>query len=50
MPERWTPEEIRAYERAINLAPKQESRKAANKKRKLDRIFERLHGDRSNKP
>jgi hypothetical protein len=48
MPEHWTPEDIRNYERAIKLAPKQRAQIAANKKRKLDRLFDRLHGDRSN--
>jgi hypothetical protein len=44
MPEHWTPEEIKDYERAIRLAPKQRARAEAKRRRKLDELFDRLHG------
>jgi hypothetical protein len=42
--EHWTPEEIKAYARAIKLAPKQKAAIEAKRRRKLDRLFNKLHG------
>jgi hypothetical protein len=49
MPEHWTPEEIKDYERAIRLAPKQRARAEAKRRRKLDELFDRLHGSTTRK-
>lgn len=44
MPEHWTPEEIHAYERAIKRAPKTRAAQEAKRQRKLNNLFNRLHG------
>ena len=41
----WTPEAIRAYERAIRRAPIARRKAEVSRQRKLDRLFNRLHGD-----
>ena len=40
----WIPADILAYERAIKMAHKQDIKAEAKRRRKLDRLFERLHG------
>ena len=45
MHEKWTSEELRAYEQAIEKAPKMREREEAERRKKLDDLFERLHGD-----
>ena len=47
MPEHWTPEELRAYERAIKRAPKSQMLSEKKRQRKIDKLFDRLHGDQS---
>ena len=44
MPEKWSPEEIRAYRLVIRYAPQARQRAEANQRRLKDRLFERLHG------
>ncbi len=48
MGERWAPEELRKYKEVIRLAPMSRAREVARNKRKLDKLFNKLHGP--NKP
>ena len=42
--ERWTPEELEKYRQIIKDAPKSRAREEAKRKRKLDKLFNKLHG------
>lgn len=42
--ERWTPEELNKYKKVIRLAPKSRSREEIKRKRKLNKLFKKLHG------
>ncbi len=44
MSERWTPEELNKYKKVIKLAPKSRAREEARHKRKLNKLFNKLHG------
>lgn len=44
MPERWTPEELNKYKEVVKAAPKSRAKAEAKKKRKLDKLFNKLHG------
>ena len=41
----WTPEAIKAYERAIKLAPKQRKKIEMKRKYEFNKLFNRLHRD-----
>ncbi|MFA4972327.1 MAG: hypothetical protein WC683_06915 [bacterium] len=43
MGEHWTANELRAYARAIRLAPQQRAQIEVNRRRRVDRLLERLH-------
>ena len=44
MSERWTPEALKKYKKVIKLAPKSRAREETRRKRKLDKLFNKLHG------
>ena len=44
MPERWTPEELKKYRQVIKDAPKSRAREETRRKRELDKLFDKLHG------
>ncbi len=45
MSERWTPEELNKYEKVIKLAPKSRAREETRRKCKLNKLFNKLHGN-----
>jgi hypothetical protein len=49
MPERWTPEELSKYKQVIKRAPKSRAREDVGRKRKLDKMFKKLHGKEGGK-
>ena len=44
--EKWTLQEIEKYKQVIKLAPKSRARAEVRRERKLDKLFNRLHGKR----
>ncbi len=44
--ERWTPGELSKYKQVIKLAPKSQAREETRHKRKLEKLFDKLHGQR----
>ena len=44
MPEHWTPEELNKYKKVIKLAPKSRAREESRRNRKLNKLFNKLHG------
>ena len=43
MTERWTPEELNKYKQVIKRAPKSRAREETRRKRKLGKLFNKLH-------
>ncbi|KKM82792.1 hypothetical protein LCGC14_1315900 [marine sediment metagenome] len=43
MPERWSPEELNKYKEVIKAAPKSRARAETKRKRKLNKLFNKLH-------
>lgn len=44
MPERWTPKELEKYKQVIKHAPESRKKAEAKRKCKLDKLFNKLHG------